>query len=140
MSTAIEFTAGIQNQALETIKRAQGMVVTGLRRWSGRLEPIATRLPALPFAQYLPTPEETVDSGFSFAEKLFEAQHAFVQDVLGATAPLRRAGPSGTAATRAASRPRTRRPQAKRTEPGREVRPSDGDTPAEERAQAQTQA
>lgn len=139
MSTAMEFTADIQDQALKTITRAQGMVVTGVRRWSGRLEPIATRLPALPFARYLPTPEETVDSGFSFAEKLFEAQHAFVKDVLGATAALRRAGPAATAATKAASRARTRRPQAKRTEPWREVRPSDGDTSAEQRAPAQTQ-
>ena len=136
MSTAIEFTAGIQDQALETIKRAQGRVVTGVRRWSGRLEPITTRLPALPFAQYLPTPEETVDSGFSFAEKLVEAQRAFVKDVLGATAPLRRTGPTGTAATRAASRPRTRRPRAKRTEPWRELKP-DGDRSAEARAQMQ---
>jgi len=139
VSTAIEFVAGIQDQALETIKGAQGMVLTGVRRWSGRLEPIATRLPALPFARYLPTPEETVDSGFSFAENLFEAQHDFVKDVLRATAPLRRAGPAGTAATKAETRPRTRRPQAKRAEPRRAVRPSDGDRSAEARAQAQMQ-
>jgi len=139
VSTAIEFTAGIQDQALETIKRAQGMVVTGVRRWSGRLEPIATRLPALPFARYLPTSEATVDAGFSFAEKLFEAQHAFVKDVLGATAPLRRAAPAATAATKAPSRPRTRRPPAKRTEPSRQTRASDGDRSAEARAPAQMQ-
>ena len=95
MSTAYAIADTVQEQVIDTVKQAQDFVLAGVRSVADVVSSFAPELPELPAD--LPTPAEAVESGFSFAKKMLDLQHAFVSDVLAATIP---AAPADAAAAK----------------------------------------
>ena len=93
MSTAYAIADTVQDQVIDTVKQAQDFVLAGVRSVADAVSSFAPELPELPAD--VPTPAEAVDSGFAFAKKMLDLQHAFVTEVLAATIPA--AGPTASA-------------------------------------------
>jgi hypothetical protein len=87
MSTVTEFTETAQEQTLAGIRQSQQFVVDAVRTWAETVEKAIPAVPALPFAEELPTPKQLIESSFTFAEQLLKAQREFAEQVLKAAAP-----------------------------------------------------
>lgn len=100
MSTATDITTTIQEQVLGTLETGQQLVLDGLRTTRETLggilpESIRPDKVKLPFADRLPTPEEAVETSFTFLEKLVASQHDFAKKVVSTTT----SGPGSEAGT-----------------------------------------
>jgi len=80
----------LQGQILETIRKSQEAVTDAIRTWADAVHSITPPLPvpAAPFADKLPKPEDLVANAYDFAEQLLAAQRKFAEDVLQAAAPV----------------------------------------------------
>jgi hypothetical protein len=88
MSSVTELTQTAQEQTLAAIRQSQQFVVDAVRTWTEAVEKAVPAVPAVPFAEELPTPKQLVESSFAFAEQLLKAQREFAEQVLEATAPV----------------------------------------------------
>ena len=88
MPTATEFTRTAQDQVFESVRQSQQAVVEAVRLWAKAVEKAVPAIPAVPFADELPRPEEALEGAFDFAEKLLAAQREFARNVLAAAAPV----------------------------------------------------
>ena len=94
MSTVTEFTQTAQEQPLAAIRQSQQFVVDAVRTWAEAVEKAVPAVPTVPFAEDLPTPQQLIESSFTFAEQLLKAQREFAEQVLAAAAPvLKKNGP-----------------------------------------------
>ena len=87
MSTVTEFTETAQEQTLSAVRQSQQFVVDAVRTWAEAVEKTIPAVPALPFAEELPTPKQLIGSSFTFAEQLLKAQREFAEQVLAAVTP-----------------------------------------------------
>ncbi len=87
MSTVTEITQTAQEQTLAGIRQSQQFVVDAARTWAEAVEKAVPAVPAMPFAEELPTPKQLIESSFKFAEQLLKAQREFAEQVLDAIAP-----------------------------------------------------
>ena len=81
---------GIQEEFLSTIRKGQDTVIESIRTWVGTVQSVTPPLPtpSIPFAEYLPKPEELVAGAYDFAEALLASQRKFAEDVLKVTAGM----------------------------------------------------
>ena len=87
-TTYAEYTQQAQEQTLKLIRESQDAVVEGVKTWATAFEKAVPTVPALPFAEAFPTPQEIVQTSFGFAEQLLKVQREFVDSVLAAAAPV----------------------------------------------------
>lgn len=83
-STATEFASTLEEQYFSAVKQAQDLALDAVRSVAGLVTPLVADLPSLPFADQLPKPEETVEAGFAFVEKVIANQHDFVKQLVDA--------------------------------------------------------
>ncbi len=84
MSTITDITTLAQEQVLAGLELGQRWVLGTLRTTAETLDnvlPDLGKLPEQPFAQQLPSPQEAVQAGFDFVEKLVASQRAFASEV-----------------------------------------------------------
>jgi hypothetical protein len=86
-TTASEYVQSAQEQTLETIRQSQQAIVEGIRTWAEAL-PKAADLPALQATEALPSSQQLLQSGFTFAEQLLKSQREFAEGILAATEPV----------------------------------------------------
>jgi hypothetical protein len=75
---ALEVTEKVQDGMLKAIETTQGWTLGALKTTSSAFDTFRPDTTKIPFADQLPTPAETVDTTFSFAGRLLEAQHSFL--------------------------------------------------------------
>ncbi|HEX3565510.1 MAG TPA: hypothetical protein VHU17_09065 [Acidimicrobiales bacterium] len=75
---ALEVTEKVQDGMLKAIETTQGWTLGALQSTSSAFDTFRPDPAKIPFADQLPTPAETVDTTFSFAGRLLEAQHSFL--------------------------------------------------------------
>jgi hypothetical protein len=85
--TATEFAEAAQEQTVSAIRQSQQFVVEAVRTWAETVEKAIPAVPAVPFAKELPTPQQLIDSSFSFAEQLLKVQREFAEQVVAAATP-----------------------------------------------------
>ncbi|HEY2565054.1 MAG TPA: hypothetical protein VGI44_15185 [Acidimicrobiales bacterium] len=76
---ALEMTEKVQDGMLKAIETTQGWTLGAMKSTSSAFDTFRPDPAKIPFADQLPTPTETVDTTFSFAERLLEAQHSFLR-------------------------------------------------------------
>jgi hypothetical protein len=69
------------------VETTQGWTLGAMRSTSGAFDTFKPDLSRIPMADQMPTPSETVESTFSFAEKMLQAQHAFISSMVEITMP-----------------------------------------------------
>jgi hypothetical protein len=75
---AIEVTEKVQDGMLKAIETTQGWTLGALKSTSSAFDTFRPDPAKIPFGDKIPTPAETVDTTFSFAGRLLEAQHSFL--------------------------------------------------------------
>lgn len=78
MTTVLEVTETVQNGVLKVVETSGQWTLGALRTTASAFDGVAPAIPALPYADKLPTPEQVVDTSFRFAERLLGAQRSFV--------------------------------------------------------------
>jgi len=76
MSTVTELSTAVQDQVLAGMSFAQGIALDAIKSASSTVDGLVPKPAA-----------ELVGTGLSFVEKVLDTNHAFVKDVLSATAP-----------------------------------------------------
>jgi|SRR5271156_812153 hypothetical protein len=84
---ALELTEKVQDGVLKVVETSQSWTLGAMRSTSSAFDTFRPDTSRIPFADQLPTPTETVESTFSFADRLLSAQHAFLSSVVEITAP-----------------------------------------------------
>jgi hypothetical protein len=77
------------SSVVDAIKSAQEPALSAVATVSKAVADFVPDLPAVPFADQLPTPESVVERSFAFAAELLELQKRFVLEVLDALGPVR---------------------------------------------------
>ena len=85
--TALELTEKVQDGVLKVLETGQNWTLGALRTTSSAFDTVKPDPSRIPFADQLPTPTETVESTFSFANRILAAQHAFVSGMVEITMP-----------------------------------------------------
>jgi len=87
MSNATDKLTEVEDQVLESIVSTQEPVLTVVKK---AVELTESRVPELKIKlnENLPQIHELVDLQFSFAEKILQSQHKFVNDILEAIKPV----------------------------------------------------
>jgi hypothetical protein len=83
-------TQEIQGEVLDAVRKGQEAMVDAIKQWAETVQAITPSIPvpALPYADKLPKPEELLTSAYDFAEQLLASQRKFAENVLEATKPL----------------------------------------------------
>jgi hypothetical protein len=90
MTTATEIGQTAQDQVLSAVAMSSNAIIDGVRSWAEAIESITPanfNAPAIPGLENLPSPTDTVEGGFEFAQKLFNAQRDFALSLIQAVAP-----------------------------------------------------
>jgi outer membrane biosynthesis protein TonB len=93
-----------QEEILAATRKSQEAMIAAFKNWLETVRtatpkltsvygPLTDKLPklpsvSLPFADWLPTPEEAVDNAYHVAEQLLASQRKFTEDLLKAMTPL----------------------------------------------------
>jgi hypothetical protein len=85
--TAIEVTEKIQDGVLKAVETSQAWTLGALRSTSSAFDGIKPDPALIPFADKVPTANETLDVAFGFWGKLLDAQHTFLAEVVDLYAP-----------------------------------------------------
>ena len=90
MTDARTATLELQTQTIDWIRKSQEVVIDALRTWAGAVQSVTPSLPvpAVPFADQLPKPEDLVSGTYDFAEQVLANQRDFAEKILKATEPL----------------------------------------------------
>jgi hypothetical protein len=84
---ALEMTGKVQDGVIKVMETTQGWTLGAMRSTSGAFDTFKPDTSRIPFADQMPTPTETVESTFSFADRLLSAQHAFISSMVEITMP-----------------------------------------------------
>lgn len=90
MATATEIGKTAQDQILNALSMSSNAIVDGVRNWAEAVESITPanfNAPAIPGIENVPSPAETVEGGFEFAQQLLTAQREFALSLIQAVAP-----------------------------------------------------
>jgi hypothetical protein len=77
-----------QEQTLKAIRETQHGIVEAVRTWADAVEKTVPAVPAMPFAEEIPSPQEIIHTSFEFAEQLLKAQREFAENILAAASPV----------------------------------------------------
>ena len=81
MTTAAEFTETVQDGILKAIETGQRMTLEAVSVAASTFDGILPERPAVPFTTTLATPQEALDAGFTFAERLLDSQKKFLTEM-----------------------------------------------------------
>lgn len=84
---ALEMTEKVQDGMVKVVETTQNWTLGAMRSTSSAFDTFRPDTTRIPFMDKLPTPKETVDSTFSFAEKILSAQHAFLSSMVDISMP-----------------------------------------------------
>jgi hypothetical protein len=84
---ALEMTEKVQDGVIKVMETTQGWTLGAMKSTAGAFDTFRPDLSRIPMADQLPTPKETVESTFSFADKMLAAQHAFISSMVEITMP-----------------------------------------------------
>ena len=82
MTTATEITESVQSGVLKAIEATQRLTLEAVGAAASTVDSYLPERPALPFAAGLVNPQEIIDTGFGFAERLLSSQKAFLTELL----------------------------------------------------------
>ena len=85
--TALEMTEKVQDGVVKVVETTQNWTLGALKSTAGAVDTFRPDLSRIPMADQLPTPSETVESTFSFADKMLAAQHAFISGLVEISMP-----------------------------------------------------
>ncbi len=88
MSTVLDRVTEVQDQVLTAITNTKEPVANAVATVVGVVVERAPQVPALPFADKLPTPKELIDNQARFASKLVTANKSVALGVAKAAQPL----------------------------------------------------
>jgi hypothetical protein len=80
-------TEKVQDGVIKVMETTQGWTLGAMKSTAGAFDTFRPDLSRIPMADQLPTPAETVESTFSFADKMLAAQHAFISSMVEITMP-----------------------------------------------------
>ncbi len=83
----LEMTEKVQDGVVKAVETTQNWTLGALRSTSSAFDTFRPDASRLPFVDKLPTPKETVEATFSFADRLMTAQHAFVSGLVDISMP-----------------------------------------------------
>jgi hypothetical protein len=83
----MEMTEKMQDGVVKAVETTQNWTLGALRSTSSAFDTFRPDASRLPFVDKLPTPKETVEATFSFADRLMTAQHAFVSGLVDISTP-----------------------------------------------------
>ncbi len=86
--TVLDRVTEVQDQVLTAISNTKEPVTNAVATVVGYVVDRAPQVPALPFAEKLPTPKELIDNQAKFASKLVTTNKAVALSVARAAAPL----------------------------------------------------
>jgi hypothetical protein len=84
---ALEITEKVQDGVVKAVETTQNWTLGALRSTSSAFDTFRPDTSRIPFVDKLPTPKETVEATFSFADRLMTAQHAFVSGLVDISTP-----------------------------------------------------
>jgi hypothetical protein len=84
--TALELTEKVQDGVIKVMETSQNWTLGALKSSTSAFDSMKPDTSRIPFADRLPTPAETVDTTFSFATRMLDAQHAFLTGLVELTA------------------------------------------------------
>ncbi|KAA0235280.1 MAG: hypothetical protein JJLCMIEE_01611 [Acidimicrobiales bacterium] len=88
MSTTLEKITEVQDQVIDIVNSVKEPVVNGVTRVVGLITDNVSNLPAVPFAEQIPTPGELVDNQFEFASRVLAVNKEIVDSVVEAASPV----------------------------------------------------
>src|SRR5438034_11421024 len=77
-----------EDRVLTVVKQAQDVALATISTVTDRVGSFIPELPAIPFADKLPTPAEVIETTYALTERLLEAQKAYALDLLAALSPI----------------------------------------------------
>ena len=93
-------TKQLQEQVLAAMRQSQEVTVSVVAFWGAAVDKVAAalpdslKMPRLPLADWLPSPDELWDDYFDFARQVLDQQQEFVRQVLTALPGRDRRPPS----------------------------------------------
>lgn len=84
---ALEMTEKVQDGVVKAVETTQNWTLGALRSTSSAFDTFRPDTSRIPFVDKLPTPKETVEATFSFADRLMTAQHTFVTGLVDISMP-----------------------------------------------------
>jgi hypothetical protein len=88
MTTVLDRVTEVQDQVIEAITSVKEPVTTAVAAVVDFVLERAPEVPALPFAEQIPTPKELIDNQAKFASKLVTANKQVALSVAAAAKPL----------------------------------------------------
>jgi hypothetical protein len=85
--TAMELTEKMQDGVVKIVEKSQDWTLGAVRSTASAFDTFRPDTSRIPLVDKLPTPAETVDATFSFADRLMAAQHAFLSGLVEISAP-----------------------------------------------------
>jgi len=84
---ALEMTEKVQDGVVKVVETTQNWTLGAMKSTAGAFDTFRPDTTRIPLMDKLPTPSETVESTFAFAEKMLAAQHAFVAGMVEISMP-----------------------------------------------------
>ena len=84
--TALELTEKVQDGVIKVMETSQNWTLGDLKSSTSAFDSMKPDPSRIPFADRMPTPAETLDTTFSFASRILDAQHAFLTGLVELTA------------------------------------------------------
>lgn len=78
---ALEMTEKVQDGVVKVVETTQNWTLGALKSTSSAFDTFRPDTSRIPMVDKLPTPTETVESTFAFADKLLAAQHSFMSSL-----------------------------------------------------------
>ena len=82
--SATETLTAMQDQYIDFLKQAQGVALDAVRTIGELTSPLVKDLPSIPFADQLPSAQETLQANFDFVEKAVAVQRDFATQLVAA--------------------------------------------------------
>ena len=94
MTTATEIAETVQDGILKAIETSQRLTLEAFSAFASTVDGMVPERPVLPFATAFATPQEAIDTGFRFAERLLVSQKSFFSQVAAIAMPAEAAVPA----------------------------------------------
>jgi hypothetical protein len=86
MTSASEIAETVQSGVLKAIEATQRLTLEAVGAVTSTIDSYLPERPAVPFAAGLVSPQEVIDRGFGFAERLLSSQRAFLSELVATAA------------------------------------------------------
>jgi len=81
MTTATDITETVQSGVLKALETSQRLTIEALTAVTSTIDGYLPELPTLPFTSVV-SPQEIIDAGFGFTERLLTSQKAFLTELV----------------------------------------------------------